>query len=55
MNKQGLHRAGAVRVLAAAVLIGAALGTLAGCVAMAGAAVASGTMMAMDRRPRGMP
>ena len=53
MNKQGLHRAGAVRVLAAAVLIGAALGTLAGCVAMAGAAVASGTMMAMDRRSSG--
>lgn len=53
MNNPGLNRGGALRWLMAGVLTGAVLGALGGCVALAGGAVAGGTMMAMDRRSSG--
>jgi osmotically-inducible protein OsmY len=53
MSNSGLQRVGVLRWLAAGALTAAVLGTLGGCVVLAGGAVAGSTMVAMDRRSSG--
>ena len=53
MNKQALRRGGAARLLLAGLAGAMLVGTLGGCVAVAGGAMVGGTMMAVDRRSTG--
>lgn len=53
MNKQALRRGGAARLLLTGLAGAMLIGTLGGCVAVAGGAMVGGTMMAVDRRTTG--